>query len=242
MSTHSHHSDGSDGGSSHFPPGFTDIEFYLDESDATHRGCHKFLPRHDEEIAVEIGDNLYIEKEHDDLWCEGINLRTKKRGIFPTAYATDLSLMGDAPKVKYFVSFLGSIEIGQHNGHDILCKAIKKVRTDEQKDAPLNLSCLEIDENGVKVSERKKLSLLKNLQENEHVFLLKNITFCGILPSNDKYMGFITKHPVCMKFACHVFLASNSARPIVEAIGGALSRFHQEFLTVVYPVEDIYFE
>ena len=65
------HESSSEAGMSSFPPGFPDIELYLEESDATHRGCHKFLPRHSEEIAVEIGDSLFVEKEHDDLWCEG---------------------------------------------------------------------------------------------------------------------------------------------------------------------------
>jgi len=63
--------------------------------DATHRGCHRFMPRHPGELAIEISDPIYVEVEEDDLWCEGINLRTKQRGIFPTAYATDLSILDD---------------------------------------------------------------------------------------------------------------------------------------------------
>lgn len=235
--------------------GFAEIENYLDDGDASHRGCHKFLPRHPEELAVEIGDGLFVEKEHDDLWCEGINLRTKQKGIFPTAYATDLSLLAEVPKYKQFVSYLGSIEIGQHMGHQILCKAIKKlVRARKESKSPKNeISCLEIDENGIRVSDRKKKTATSRIlsklplhnschQITEHVYMLKNITFCGILPNNERYLGFITKHPVCMKFACHVFQAPKSGRPIVEAIGTALSRFHQEYLSVAYPVEDIYFE
>ena len=71
------------------------LEFELDEVDATHRGCHRFVPRHPGELAIEISDPIYVEVEEDDLWCEGINLRTKQRGIFPTAYATDLSILDD---------------------------------------------------------------------------------------------------------------------------------------------------
>ena len=44
---------------------------YLDERDATHRGCHKFVPRHPGELAIEISDPIYVEVEEDDLWCEG---------------------------------------------------------------------------------------------------------------------------------------------------------------------------
>lgn len=44
---------------------------HLDILEATHRGLHKFIPRHHDEIEVEIGDPIYMQKEADDLWCEG---------------------------------------------------------------------------------------------------------------------------------------------------------------------------
>ncbi|KAJ8876993.1 hypothetical protein PR048_021445 [Dryococelus australis] len=43
----------------------------LELLEATHRGLHKFIPRHHDEIEVEIGDPIYVQKEADDLWCEG---------------------------------------------------------------------------------------------------------------------------------------------------------------------------
>jgi hypothetical protein len=46
---------------------FTQLELM----EATHRGLHKFVPRHHDEIEVEIGDPIYVQKEADDLWCEG---------------------------------------------------------------------------------------------------------------------------------------------------------------------------
>ena len=48
----------------------------LDLLEATHRGLHKFVPRHLDEIEVEIGDPIYVQKEADDLWCEGIAQRS----------------------------------------------------------------------------------------------------------------------------------------------------------------------
>jgi len=48
---------------------FTQLELL----EATHRGLHKFVPRHHDEIEVEIGDPIYVQKEADDLWCEGIH-------------------------------------------------------------------------------------------------------------------------------------------------------------------------
>lgn len=46
----------------------------LEMLEATHRGLHKFNPRHHDEIEVEIGDPIYVQKEADDLWCEGKSL------------------------------------------------------------------------------------------------------------------------------------------------------------------------
>ena len=47
----------------------------LELLEPTHRGLHRFVPRHPDEIEVDIGDPVYVQKEAEDLWCEGnINL------------------------------------------------------------------------------------------------------------------------------------------------------------------------
>ncbi len=43
----------------------------LDLLDPTHRGLHRFVPRHNDEIEIDIGDPVYVQKEAEDLWCEG---------------------------------------------------------------------------------------------------------------------------------------------------------------------------
>lgn len=48
------------------------MSFDSEDYDASHRGCHKFIPRHSDEIFIEIGDPLFVEEEADDLWCEGL--------------------------------------------------------------------------------------------------------------------------------------------------------------------------
>jgi hypothetical protein len=53
-------------------PSLSAVPFsHLEILDATHRGLHKFIPRHHDEIEVDIGDPIYMQKEADDLWCEG---------------------------------------------------------------------------------------------------------------------------------------------------------------------------
>jgi len=66
----------------------------LEVLEATHRGLHKFVPRHHDEIEVEIGDPIYVQKEADDLWCEGIAKRRVLRNKnLSTAQKTFLSIL-----------------------------------------------------------------------------------------------------------------------------------------------------
>jgi len=44
---------------------------YLD-MEVTHRGMHRFIPRHKDEMDIEIGDPIHVTKTSDDLWCEGL--------------------------------------------------------------------------------------------------------------------------------------------------------------------------
>lgn len=43
----------------------------LELLDPTHRGLHRFIPRHYDEVEIDIGDPVYVQKEAEDLWCEG---------------------------------------------------------------------------------------------------------------------------------------------------------------------------
>ena len=47
--------------------------------EATHRGLHKFTPRHADEIDIDIGDPVYVQNEADDCWCEGLSFSIKFR-------------------------------------------------------------------------------------------------------------------------------------------------------------------
>lgn len=42
------------------------------ELEVTHRGLHRFIPRHKDEMNIGIGDPIHVIKECDDLWCEGM--------------------------------------------------------------------------------------------------------------------------------------------------------------------------
>ena len=48
------------------------------------------MPIFQDEIDIDIGDPVYVQKEAEDLWCEGANLRTGLIGIFPIAHVVDV--------------------------------------------------------------------------------------------------------------------------------------------------------
>ncbi len=60
----------------------------LELLEPTHRGLHRFVPRHSDEIEVDIGDPVYVQREADDLWCEGRPARTSHENVSRHPHAT----------------------------------------------------------------------------------------------------------------------------------------------------------
>lgn len=148
--------------SSPFPPPFGGVPYsQLEMLEATHRGLHKFIPRHHDEIDVEIGDPIYVQKEADDLWCEGVNLRTGRQGIFPSAYVVDLEYNDfdpNAQKVKkerYLLGYMGSVETLAHKGTGVVCQAVRKIVGDSGESPTVQVCILEISDQGLRMVERK---------------------------------------------------------------------------------------
>lgn len=56
----------------------------------THIAVFKFVARHSDEIDLDAGDPISVSKMHEDLWYEGVNVRTGKTGIFPSRYVSDI--------------------------------------------------------------------------------------------------------------------------------------------------------
>ena len=75
----------------------------------THIALYKFVARHDDEVSLNIGDAIHVDKKCEDLWYEGINLRTGKTGIFPSRYASDIlqdsSVPGEQTTLNLFIFF-----------------------------------------------------------------------------------------------------------------------------------------
>ncbi|XP_024085190.1 JNK-interacting protein 1 isoform X2 [Cimex lectularius] len=216
----------------------------LELLEATHRGLYKFIPRHRDELDVEIGDPIYVQKEADDLWCEGVNLRTGRQGVFPSAYVVDMDYNDfdpTTPKVKrerFLLGYLGSVETMWHKGTNVLCQAVKKIIATKHKP---HQCILEISDQGLRMVDKTRRKT-QSTPCQDYFYSLKNVSFCAFHPSDHRYMGFITKHPTLQRFACHVFLGSESTRPVAEAVGRAFQRFYIKFIETAYPIEDIYIE
>ncbi|XP_072327326.1 C-Jun-amino-terminal kinase-interacting protein 2 isoform X1 [Scyliorhinus torazame] len=226
-----------------------------EEREQTHRAVFRFIPRHHDELELDVDDPLYVEEEEDDYWYRGYNMRTGERGIFPAYYAHEvvnrakefLGIKKNSVWVERFdVQFLGSVEVPYHQGNDILCAAMQKIATTRKLTVHLRppASCeLEVSIQGVKLT----MSLNEYGPEDKtercsHFFQMKNISFCGCHLKNSCYFGFITKHPLVNRFACHVFVSEESMRRVAECIGQAFQEYYQEHLEYACPTEDIYLE
>lgn len=156
-----------------FPPPFGGVPYsQLEMLEATHRGLHKFLPRHHDELEIEIGDPIYVQKEADDLWCEGVNLRTGNQGVFPSAYAVDLEYNDFDPttvemkRERYLLGYLGSVETLSHKGTGVVCQAVKKIVGVGDDMTPKGQPCiLEISDQGLRMVDRSKVKIKLTLQK-----------------------------------------------------------------------------
>jgi len=220
----------------------------LELLDPTHRGLHRFVPRHQDEIELQIGDPVYVQKEAEDLWCEGINLRTSQQGIFPLAHVVDVDYNDFDPagdeerKERYLLDYLGSVQCRQ-KGADIISQAVTKM-THKVESGQRTTCILEIGDKGIKMVDKSKPGDGNGVPCHEYFFSLKNVTFCGFHPRDHRYFGFITKHPspCVQRYACHVFISDSSTRCVAEAYGRAFHRFYKKFIETAFPTEDIYLE
>uniref|UniRef100_A0A4X2L055 Mitogen-activated protein kinase 8 interacting protein 1 n=1 Tax=Vombatus ursinus TaxID=29139 RepID=A0A4X2L055_VOMUR len=225
-----------------------------EEQEQTHRAVFRFVPRHEDELELEVDDPLLVEMQADDYWYEAYNMRTGARGAFPAYYAievtkepeTTTALAKNSDWVDQFrVKFLGSVQVPYHKGNDVLCAAMQKIATTRRLTVHFNppSSCvLEINIRGVKIVVKAEDSQEHKGNKCSHFFQLKNISFCGYHPKNNKYFGFITKHPADHRFACHVFVSEESTKALAESVGRAFQQFYKQFVEYTCPTEDIYLE
>ncbi|KAK5970233.1 JNK-interacting protein 1, partial [Trichostrongylus colubriformis] len=170
------------------------------------------------------------------------NLRTGMTGIFPSAVVCEIDIVeeiclgalpSNASKVTeserdtFYLTMLASIEVGHHKGNDVLVQAMNKVlsmyKNHEEIIVPQTV-LMEVSFRGIHVIDKRRKNFFQ-CPTFDFFYSLQNISFCGAHPKQLKYFGFITKHPLLPRFACHVFLSSTSTQPIVESIGCVLALY-----------------
>ncbi|KAG9330546.1 hypothetical protein JZ751_024001 [Albula glossodonta] len=174
-------------------------------------------------------------------------MRTGERGIFPAYYAH--LVVGQAKSImeefgvdeSFSVQFLGSVEVPYHQGNGSFIAMVRKQTVHLRPPAVCEL---EISPQGVKLvmSLEDDFSAADEFDRCSHFFQMKNISFCGCHPKSNCYFGFITKHPMLNRFACHVFVSQESMRQVAECVGRAFQEYYQEHLEYACPTEDIYLE
>ncbi|VDD84924.1 unnamed protein product, partial [Enterobius vermicularis] len=192
---------------------------------STHRVHSPFIPRHDDEVL-----NKYLSFF---LLILGTNLRTGQQGIFPVAHVCEIDFPYDTvyqlsssnlpifQRDTFYLTMLASIEVAHHKGNDVLVQAMNKVlslyKNKEEFVVPVTV-VMEISFRGIHIIDKSKKNIFQ-CPNFDFFYSLQNISFCGAHPKQLRYFGFITKHPILPRFACHVFLSSKSTQVIVEAIG-----------------------
>jgi len=233
----------------------------------THVALYKFYPRHKDELAFVEGDPIQVLKIYDDLWYEGKNLCNGKQGLFPCRYVADIltqdmpiSSLKDSDHMQFHMRFLGSVEVSDYKGDEILCFAIAKVVNQRSMLSTSNppFCVLQVNTKGIRIvnigNREKKFETDKKGRKTKHIdanhydedsnhfFSLKNVTFCGNHPKDRRYFGFITKHPDEHRFASHIFMSKYSTDPVARSIGECFQTFYETYMEYRAPTEDLYLE
>ena len=111
---------------------------------------------------MDIGDPVYVQVEAEDGWCEGINLRTGEKGIFPLAQVVDVEYNDFDPagveekKERYLLDYLGSVQCAM-KGVEIIVQSVIKMTQAKPGEPSQRTPCiLEISDKGIKMVDKSK--------------------------------------------------------------------------------------
>lgn len=130
--------------------------------------------------------------------------------------------------VAYQVKFLGSVEVDQPKGLEVVRNSVKKLEFHEhlKRSAGEKIKRIEltISIGGVAIRDPKTKQVL-------HQFPLHRISYCADDKSNRKYLGFITKvQEDSDKHECFVFISDRLSEEITLTIGQAFELAYRKFL------------
>nr|pir protein C13A10.3 [imported] - Caenorhabditis elegans [Caenorhabditis elegans] len=154
-----------------------------DSQNPTHRVQSAFHPRHPDELLLEIGDAVHVDRTADDHWSYGTNLRTGQSGIFPASIVCEIDLVEEiclgalptnATKIlsgdrdTFYLTMLASIEVAHHKGNDVLTQAMNKVlsmyKNSEEIIVPQTV-LMEISFRGIHVIDKRRKNIFRIYHE-----------------------------------------------------------------------------
>ncbi|XP_054711315.1 PTB domain-containing engulfment adapter protein 1-like [Uloborus diversus] len=129
--------------------------------------------------------------------------------------------------VAYLVKFLGSIEVDQAKGIEVVKDGIRKLKFNQQlkkaegTKTPKVEVTISID--GVAIQDQKTKQIL-------HQYPLHRISYCANDKSDKKFFSFIAKEDCGEKHMCFVFASDKLAEDITLTIGEAFDLAYRKFL------------
>jgi len=130
--------------------------------------------------------------------------------------------------IAYLVKFLGSTEVDQPKGIDVVKEGIRKLKFSQQikkaegtKTPKVELT-VSID--GVAIQEPKSKKIL-------HQYPLHRISYCADDKAEKRFFSFIAKEADSDKHTCFVFVSDKLAEEITLTIGQAFDLAYKRFLS-----------
>lgn len=152
------------------------------------------------------------------------NNRHNHKGVREWIHPPDTLQRGH---IAYLVKFLGSTEVEQAKGIDVVKEGIRKLKFTSQikksegtKPPKVELT-ISID--GVAIQEPKTKRIL-------HQYPLHRISYCADDKAEKKFFSFIAKEADCDKHICFVFVSDKLAEEITLTIGQAFDLAYRRFL------------
>uniref|UniRef100_A0ABD2WPK6 PID domain-containing protein n=1 Tax=Trichogramma kaykai TaxID=54128 RepID=A0ABD2WPK6_9HYME len=133
--------------------------------------------------------------------------------------------------IAYLVKYLGSTEVGQPKGIEVVKEAICKlkfnqqIRKSEGSKTPKVELTISID--GVAIQEPKTKTSAKRIL---HQYPLHRISYCADDKGEKKFFSFIAKEEDAERHTCFVFVSDKLAEEITLTIGQAFDLAYRRFL------------
>jgi len=130
--------------------------------------------------------------------------------------------------VAYLVKFLGSTEVDQPKGIEVVKEGIRKlkfshgIKKSEGNKTPKVELTISVD--GVAIQDPKSKKI-------QHQYPLHRISYCADDKAEKRFFSFIAKEPDSDKHTCFVFVSDKLAEEITLTIGQAFELAYKKFLS-----------